>query len=203
MFQSWMTIIKATDGSVLWLSELHETAQSNLKKEARAAGVDPKRLVFTKRLASAAEHLARHQLADLFLDTLPYNAHTTASDALWAGLPVLTQIGETFASRVAASLLNTIGLPELIARSRTEYEKLAIELANSPAKLRKIREKLTTNRLTMPLFNTQLFTRHLEGAYEAMYDRYQAGLAPDHITVEETEDPETATRGELVVSEVE
>ncbi len=95
VFQSWMTIMKAIDGSVLWLSELHETAQSNLKREAQAAGVDPSRLVFAKRLASAAEHLARHQLADLFLDTTPYNAHTTASDALWAGLPVLTEIGET------------------------------------------------------------------------------------------------------------
>jgi protein O-GlcNAc transferase len=203
VFQSWMTIMKATDGSVLWLSELHETAQSNLKKKARAAGVDPRRLVFAKRLALAAEHLARHQLADLFLDTTPYNAHTTASDALWAGLPVLTQLGEAFAGRVVASLLNTIGLPELIARSQTEYEKLAIGLANSPANLRKIREQLKTNRLTSPLFDTRLFTRHLEGAYEAMYRRYQAGLAPDHITVEEIEDPETATGGELVVSEVE
>jgi predicted O-linked N-acetylglucosamine transferase (SPINDLY family) len=202
VFQTWMAIMKATEGSVLWLSGLHETAQNNLRKEAQAAGVDPSRLVFAKRLGSAAEHLARHRLADLFLDTTPYNAHTTASDALWAGLPVLTLIGETFAARVAASLLNTIGLPELIARSAEEYEKLAIELANNAAKLTKIREKLKTNRLTAPLFDTQLFTRHLESAYEAMYRRYQAGLAPDHIVVEAIENPETATRGELVASEV-
>ena len=202
VFQSWMTILKAVDGSVLWLSQLNEVARSNLTKEARAAGVEPGRLVFAKLLASPAEHLARHRLADLFLDTTPYNAHTTASDALWAGLPVLTRIGETFAARVAASLLDTIGLPELIARSRAEYEKLAIELANNPAKLGNIREKLKTNRLTSPLFDTQLFTRHLEGAYEAMYRRYQAGLAPDHITVDEIENPESATTGELIVDEV-
>ena len=159
VFQSWMTIMKATDGSVLWLSELHESAQSNLRKAASAAGVDPGRLVFAKRLASAAEHLARHQLADLFLDTMPYNAHTTASDALWAGLPVLTEIGESFAGARCRKLVDRFGLPELIARSKAEYEKLAIELANNPAKLRKIRNKLKTNRLTSPLFDTQLFTR--------------------------------------------
>jgi predicted O-linked N-acetylglucosamine transferase (SPINDLY family) len=202
VFQSWMTIMKATDGSVLWLSELRESAQNNLRKEARAAGVDAGRLVFAKRLASVAEHLARHQLADLFLDTTPYNAHTTASDALWAGLPVLTEIGETFAARVAASLLTDVGLTELIARSRTEYQKLAIELANDPARLAKIKDKLRAGRVTSPLFNTQLFTRHLEGAYEAMYRRYQAGLAPDHITVEDKEESEPGPRDELAAGEL-
>ena len=128
-----------------------------------------------------ADHLARHRLADLFLDTLPYNAHTTASDALWAGLPVLTQIGETFAGRVAASLLNAVGLPELITQTQQEYEELAIELATSPEKLAAIKQKLSQNRLTTPLFNTKLFTRHIEAAYTAMYERYQAGLPLDNI----------------------
>ena len=130
-----------------------------------------------------ADHLARHRLADLFLDTLPYNAHTTASDALWAGLPVLTRTGETFAGRVATSLLNAIGLPELVTRTREEYEGLAIELARHPDKLASIKDKLAHNRLTTPLFDTQLFTRHIESAYRAMYERYQAGLSPDHLHV--------------------
>jgi len=125
------------------------------------------------------EHLARHRVADLFLDTLPYNAHTTASDALWAGLPVLTQIGNAFAGRVAASLLNAIGLPELITHSREEYEALAIEALNGE-KLKAIKERLSRNRLTSPLFDTPLYTMHLEAAYEAMYQRYKAGLPPDH-----------------------
>jgi predicted O-linked N-acetylglucosamine transferase (SPINDLY family) len=128
-------------------------------------------------------HLARHRLADLFLDTLPYNAHTTASDALWAGLPVLTRIGETFAGRVAASLLNAIGLTELITSTAQAYEALAIELATNPEKLSAIRRKLANNRLTSPLFDTRTFTRHIEAAYEIMYERYQANLPPDHIYV--------------------
>jgi predicted O-linked N-acetylglucosamine transferase (SPINDLY family) len=127
--------------------------------------------------------LARHRLADLFLDTLPYSAHTTASDALWAGLPVLTKIGETFAGRVAASLLNAIGLPELIAQTADEYESLAVDLARNPDKLAAVRNRLERNRLTTPLFDTELFARHIEAAYRAMYDRYQAGLPPDHIVV--------------------
>ena len=123
------------------------------------------------------------RLADLFLDTLPYNAHTTASDALWAGLPVLTQIGETFAGRVAASLLTAIGVPELITSTRHAYEDLAIELATNPKKLAAIKHKLADNRLTSPLFDTRRFTRHLEAAYTAMYERHLAGLPPDHIYV--------------------
>jgi protein O-GlcNAc transferase len=130
-----------------------------------------------------SEHLARHHLADLFLDTLPYNAHTTASDALWAGLPVLTQIGSAFAGRVAASLLNAIDLPELITHSGEEYEALAIELALNPEKMKAIKEKLSRNRLTTPLFDTPLYTMHLEAAYEAMYQRYRTGLPPDHIWI--------------------
>lgn len=154
----------------------------NLRKEAAARGIDPQRLIFAKRLP-LADHLARHRLADLFLDTLPYNAHTTASDALWAGLPVLTQIGETFAGRVAASLLNAIGLPELITSTPQAYEDLAIELATNPEKLAAIKDKLANNRLTTPLFDTQRFTRHIEAAYTAMYEQFQANLPPDHIDV--------------------
>jgi predicted O-linked N-acetylglucosamine transferase (SPINDLY family) len=127
--------------------------------------------------------LARHQLADLFLDTLPYNAHTTASDALWAGLPVLTRIGNAFAGRVAASLLNAIDLPELITHSAEEYETLAIKLALNPGELKAIKEKLAGNRLTSPLFDTPLYTKHLEAAYQAMYQRYQAGLPPHDIEI--------------------
>ena len=123
-------------------------------------------------------------MADLFLDTLPYNAHTTASDALWAGLPVLTCMGEGFASRVAASLLNAIELPELITTSQAEYEAKAIELANNPAKLKAIKDKLDCNRLTTSLFDTPRFTKHIEVAYMKIYERYQADLPPDHIYIE-------------------
>jgi protein O-GlcNAc transferase len=183
LFRSRMKLLKAVEGSVLWLSEHNATAVNNLRKEAAAAGVEPDRLVFAKRLASSADHLARHRLADLFLDTLPYNAHTTASDALWAGLPVLTQIGGTFAGRVAASLLNAVGLPELIVETGEQFESMAVELATTPERLSAIKHKLAQNRATKPLFNTKLYTRHLEGAYAAMYSRRQNGLLPDHIHV--------------------
>jgi predicted O-linked N-acetylglucosamine transferase (SPINDLY family) len=127
--------------------------------------------------------MARHRQADLFLDTSPYNAHTTASDALWAGLPVLTLMGQSFASRVAASLLNAIGLPELITNTQEEYEALAIELALNPKKLAGIKLKLANNRLTTPLFDTPLFTKNLEAAYIKMYEQYHAGFKPEHITI--------------------
>jgi predicted O-linked N-acetylglucosamine transferase (SPINDLY family) len=184
VFDRWMRILKHVPGSVLWLLEGHANVNSNLKKEAVIRNVHPDRLIFAKRLP-LPEHLARHRHADLFLDTLPCNAHTTASDALWAGLPVLTQIGETFAGRVAASLLNAIGLSELIVSSQEEYENLAIELASNPSKLAEIKDKVKRDRLTSTLFNTELFTRHLENAFELMYHRYQSGLGPAHITVQE------------------
>ena len=182
MFDCWMRILRKVEGGVLWLLEGSPRAASNLRKEAATRGINPERLVFAKRL-SLPDHLARHGLADLFLDTLPYNAHTTASDALWAGLPVLTQMGETFAGRVAASLLKAVDLPELITATPQAYENLAIELANSPEKFAAIRQKLANNRLTTPLFDTKLITRHIEAGYTAMYERYQAGLPPDHIYV--------------------
>ncbi len=183
IFDSWAGILKAVEGSVLWLSVSNEIAMANLSNEMSARGVNPERIIFAPRLESSAEHLARHRLADLFLDTSPYNAHTTASDALWAGLPVITRIGETFAGRVAASLLTAIGLPEMVTQTQDEYEKLTIELVKNPSKLALVRNKLSKNRLSSPLFNTQVFTRHLERAYEAMHQRQMSGLPPDHIQV--------------------
>jgi len=181
-FDIWMRLLHAVDQSILWLLEDNPTAAENLRIEAGQRGIDPSRLVFAQRLPSA-EHLARHALADLFVDTFPYNAHTTASDALWAGLPLITLQGESFASRVASSLLLAIGLPELITHTLEEYEALAIELAMDPQKLAFIKQKLVNNRLTTPLFDTSQFTKHLENAYQQMYDRYQADLAPEHIYV--------------------
>jgi protein O-GlcNAc transferase len=182
VFDLWMRILKQRETGVLWLLEDNPTATANLRKEAAAREVDPARLIFAPRMP-LPEHLARHRLADLFLDTLPYNAHTTASDALWAGLPVLTRIGETFAGRVAASLLRAIELPELITTSPEAYEALAVELAADPEKMSSIKDKLARNRLTAPLFDTERFTHHLEAAYTSMYERYQGGVLPDHIYV--------------------
>jgi predicted O-linked N-acetylglucosamine transferase (SPINDLY family) len=182
VFDSWMRILSSVDGSVLWLLEDSAAAVANLRREAQARGVDPARLVFAGRM-SPAEHLARHRCADLFLDTLPYNAHTTASDALWAGLPLLTCRGETFAGRVAASLLQNLGVPELIATKRDDYERTAIELAEDFERLLSIREKLSANRLKMPTFNTRRLARDIETAFRKMAERARAGLAPGHITV--------------------
>jgi len=163
-FSGWMRILNQVEGSVLWLFEDTLEATQNLIKEAKERGVDSSRLVFAKRLP-LSEHLARHRLADLFLDTLPYSAHTTACDAVWAGLPVLTQAGQSFAGRVAASLLNAIDLPELITNSKDEYESRAIELALNPNKLKAIKMKLLKNRDTSALFNTELFTKNIEDLY--------------------------------------
>ena len=186
LFDSWVRILKAVDASVLWLLEDNQTAAANLRKEAHLRGVDPARLVFAKRM-NLPEHLARHRLAELFLDTFPYNAHTTASDALWAGLPVLTCMGESFASRVAGSLLNAIELPELVKDTQTDYEVLAIELATNPAKLKAIKGKLEKNRLTTPLFDTAVFAKHIETAYSKMYEQYQADLLPEHIYINDVD----------------
>lgn len=183
-FDSWMRILAQVEGAVLWLFEDNPTAPENLKKEAAKRGIAPDRLLFARRLPHI-EHLARIRMADLVLDTLPYNAHTTASDALWAGVPVLTQMGESFAGRVAASLLNAIGLPELIAAGREGYEALAVRLATHPDELRQLREKLARNRLTTPLFDTPGHTRHLEAAYQVMYECYQADFPPELIAIEE------------------
>jgi predicted O-linked N-acetylglucosamine transferase (SPINDLY family) len=184
VFSCWMRILNQVDGSVLWLAHSNATAIKNLKAEAVKQGVQEHRLIFSERMPSIEEHLNRIQLADLFLDTLPFNAHTTASDALRMGLPVLTRMGESFASRVAASLLNAVNLPELVAANSADYEALAIELATQPDKLAAIKTKLLTNLPTAPLYNTPLFTQHLESAYKMMYQRYHDGLEPEHIYVE-------------------
>ena len=181
-FDSWMRILTAVPDSVLLLFADYTTAQNNLKNEARARGINPDRIIFGSSLAYS-DHLARYRSMDLFLDTLPYNAGATASDALWAGLPVLTCMGESFASRYAASLLNAMESPELITHSQEDYEKLAIELATNPEKLNAIKERLVRNRQTSLLFDTRRFTRHLEAAYNQIHERQLAGLPPAHITI--------------------
>ena len=182
-FTGWMRILKAVEGSVLWLFENNNIAAKNLKKEAMKFGINEDRLVFATYMP-AEEHLNRIKQADLFIDTLPYNAHTTTSDALRMGVPVLTCIGNSFASRVAASLLNAVNLPELITTTQEQYESLAIQLAIHPEKLKIIKDKLVNNLPTAALYDTPLFTHHLESAYLTMYDRCQDGLDPDHIYVE-------------------
>jgi protein O-GlcNAc transferase len=182
-FDSWMRVLKATGGSVLWLLEDNPTAAQNLRKEAQIRGVDPERLVFAARM-KLDEHLARHRAADLFLDTLPFNAGATGSAALWSGLPLLTQIGESFVARYGASLLNAMDLPELITNTREEYEAGAIELANNPLRLSEIKKKLEQNRETSPLFNGKLFARHIESAYAEIHRRHLCKEKPDHIYVE-------------------
>jgi len=182
-FDGWMRILKAVEGSVLWLLEDNATARINLRKEAQNRGINPIRLLFAKRM-EPSEHLARQRAADLFIDTLPYNAHTTTSDALWIGLPVLTCKGESFASRVAASLLNAIELPELITDTQEQYESVAIDLATNPAKFKAIKDKLERNKMTTALFDTARFTKHIESAYTQMYERYQTDLPPDDIYIE-------------------
>jgi predicted O-linked N-acetylglucosamine transferase (SPINDLY family) len=164
------------------LLEDNADATRNLKHEARLRGIEPERLIFAPR-RRLPEHLARLDLGDLFLDALPYNAHTSASDALWVGLPVLTCLGETFAGRVAAALLHAIGLPELVASSLAEYEQIALALALDPGRLAAIKTRLRHNRDTAPLFDTTRFTRDLETAYETMWERQQAGLPPSGFSV--------------------
>lgn len=181
-YDVWMRLLRATPGSVLWLFEDNAFVGPNLRREAEARGVSGDRLVFAPRMP-LDEHLARHRLADLFLDTLPYNAHTTTSDALWAGLPVVTLKGQAFAGRVAASLLTAVGLPELITDTPEAYEALALALAHDRERLQAIRHRLAELRTTQPLFNARLFARHLEAAYRTMVERQRAGLPPQAFAV--------------------
>jgi predicted O-linked N-acetylglucosamine transferase (SPINDLY family) len=181
VFDGWMRVLSRTERSVIWLSQDNATAAGNLLKEASRRGVDPGRLIFADRMPSLPEHVARLRIADLFMDTFPYNAHATALDALWAGLPVLTRAGQGFASRVAASLLHTIGLPELITDSISQYEDLAVALAADPARLAQLRAKLSKQRLTSALFDTERYTRNLEAAYQQIHARYHSGAAPIHV----------------------
>jgi protein O-GlcNAc transferase len=157
-------------------------AELNLKAEAQKSGVDADRLVFAKK-QPLDRHLARHRLAHLFLDTFNCNAHTTASDALWAGLPLLTLQGQSFASRVASSLLHAVGLPELVVQSISEYERLALALARDPATLQGLKEKLAHNRLTQPLFQSARFARHLESAFQQIHERHAHGWPPRSFSV--------------------
>lgn len=183
VFDIWMRLLAGVPGSVLWLSAANGSAVANLRREAELRGVAADRLVFAPRVPLNEDHLARLRLADLFLDTLPYNAHTTAADALWAGVPVLTCRGATFASRVAGSLLTSIGLPELITGSLAEYEGLALALASEPERLTSLRQKLARNRDYYPLFDTDRFTRHIEAAYAEMWHRAERGEPPQGFAV--------------------
>jgi len=182
MFDIWMRLLLAVQGSVLWLFESNDAVAKNLRREGQARGVAPERLIFARHV-QLDEHLARQRLGDLFLDALPYNAHTTASDALWAGLPVLTCVGSTFPGRVAASLLAAVGLPELVTRNLADYETLALKLARDAGALAVLKAKLAANRLTMPLFDTNRFRRHLEAAFVVMWDRHRHGEPAETFAV--------------------
>ncbi len=182
IFALWMDLLRAAPRAVLWLKDDNRWATAAFKEHARAAGIDPARLVFGAKLP-LADHLARLTRADLALDCAPYGSHTTASDALWAGVPQIAYCGDVFAARVSASLVTAIGLLELIVRSPEQYRALAIRLANERDDLASLRSRLAANRLTTPLFDSRLFVRHLEAGYEAMWQRAVAGLQPDHIDV--------------------
>ena len=182
VFDVWMRLLNQIEGSVLWLLEGSSAAARNLRRSAQLRGVDPGRLVFAPRV-QLDDHLARHRLAGLVLDSLPYNAHTTASDALWAGVPVVTCLGSTFVGRVAGSLLNAVGLPELITETFTEYEALALKLARDCGVLAALKAKLVRNRERFPLFDTDRLRRHIESAYQTMWERCQQGLPPASFTV--------------------
>jgi protein O-GlcNAc transferase len=175
MFDIWMRLLKETPGSVLWLRHGENALLANLEREAVARGVAPERLVFAAKIPAMDAHLARYRQADLFLDTLPYGAHATARDALWAGLPVLTCAGNAFAGRVAASLLAALDLPELVTVSLQEYETRALALAHSPTMIAEVRAKLAHQRATRPLFDTDLYRQHLESAYIGMWERRRRG----------------------------
>jgi len=181
-FNIWMRLLKSVEGSVIWLLKTNNWAEENLRNEAKKRGIKPNRLVFADRLP-LNEHLRRIKNADLFLDTFNFNAHTTASDALWAGLPVVTKIGKGFAARVAGSLLSSIELPELITNTEQEYEALALSLATDPVELAKIRRKLAHNRHSAPLFDTETYTKNLEKAYTHAYRRYTDGLPPAEFEI--------------------
>ncbi len=181
-FDIWMRLLNKVEGSVLWLRSSNKWSELNIKKEARRRKVDPERIIFAVKVPMD-EHLTRHSLADLFIDTFAFNAHSTATEALWAGLPLVTKTGQGFAARVAGSLLNAIGLPELITESEEEYEALALKLATHPEHLAQIKTKLASNLLTQPLFDTEQYTKHLETAYQMAYRRYFNAQEKEHIFV--------------------
>jgi predicted O-linked N-acetylglucosamine transferase (SPINDLY family) len=182
VFELWLDVLRATLGSVLWLKDDNSWATAAFKEHASAAGIDPTRIIFGRVLPQAA-HLARLTLADLALDCVPYGSHTTASDALWAGVPQIAYLGSTFASRASSSLVAAIGLPDMVVRSPEEYRNLAVRLATDRDALAQVKARLAANRLTTPLLDSRQFVRDLEAAYEAIWRRSLAGLAPDHIDI--------------------
>jgi len=182
IFDSWMRILGGAPGSVLWLVGDQACVVANLRREAANRGIDPERLVFAKRVPYE-EYLARYRLADLFLDTLPFNAGATASDALWAGLPVLTCAGQSFAARMAGSLLSAAGLPELITYSLEDYESLALRLARNPEILVDTKKELLANRGICPLFDIDRFRQNIECAYTEMWRRFEDGLSPSSLNI--------------------
>jgi predicted O-linked N-acetylglucosamine transferase (SPINDLY family) len=183
VFDVWMRLLSRVDDSVLWLPAGNAAVCANLGSEAARRGVDPARLVFAPRVPANEDHLARHRLADLFLDTSPYNAHTSASDALWAGLPVVTCLGQAFAGRVAASMLHAIGMSELVTTSLDAYEALAFELATEPARLGAVKAKLAAHRDTHALFDTARFCRGIEAALATMHERHRRGEPPEGFAI--------------------
>jgi predicted O-linked N-acetylglucosamine transferase (SPINDLY family) len=176
-----MRILTGTSNSVLWLSRTNAVAARNLREEASRRGVDARRLIFADRMDSLPEHLARLRTADLFLDTFPYNAHATSLDALWAGVPVLTYAGKSFASRVAAGLLRATCVPGLVAASLAEYEAMAQDLATDAPRLRQIRSLLAESRVAAPLFDTARYARNLEAALEIVHERHHSGADAEHV----------------------
>jgi predicted O-linked N-acetylglucosamine transferase (SPINDLY family) len=181
-FDIWMRLLSKIEESVLWLKINNNSARENIQVAAKKRGIDPERIIFSDRL-SMEEHLARHSLADIFLDTFNFNAHTTACDALWAGLPIVTKIGKSFAARVAGSLLTAVGMTELITNSELEYEELILKLASKPKELKKIKQKLNKNLTLYPLFDTKKYTFNLEKAYEKAYENHIKGKKPNNITI--------------------
>ena len=179
-----MRLLQSVDGSVLWLLASNKWVKANLLEEANSRGVASERLVFATKV-SIAQYIAQFRQADLYLDTFTYNAGATASNALWAGLPVLTKLGKGYTARMAGSLLASLGLPELITTKETEYEELALKLATNPERLASIKQKLAANRLSKPLFNTELFTKHLEDGYQRAYQQYFDYKEPEAIYVPE------------------
>ena len=185
MFNSWMNILRKVPESVLWLQHLDENAEKNLRLSAGARGVKPERLIFAERLPAKEEYLARLKLANLALDTRIYNGHTTTSDALWAGVPLITLKGRNFASRVSSSILTAIGMSEMIAHSLEEYESRAVWFASNPDELLEIRRRLAKNRANCPLFDTPRFVRNVERAYKEMWEIFATGQKPRQIEVME------------------
>ena len=183
IFNIWMKILKKIEGSVLWLIKDSNEGANNLKKEANKRGINPDKIIFAKRM-TISEHLARHKMADLFIDTFPYTAHTTCSDALWSGLPVITLMGQSFASRLSGTLLNAVGLNELIATTEKDYEDLIINLAKDSNQLKIIKNKLEKNKINQPIFNTKLYTKKIESAYKEIYKRYHSDLPLENIEIE-------------------